>query len=95
MGSTIPCSYISVLSLPIIFGTMERFIPGRCMKPISGIFTAPKEHIYKSLRFVHSPMSPFIFKQVYKKFTTLVYLSSSTMNLQAKIGVYKAVNYCK
>ena len=57
--------------------------------------TAPKEHIYKSLRFVHSPMSPFILKQVYKKFTTLVYLSSSTMNLQAKIGVYKAVNSCK
>ena len=57
--------------------------------------TAPKEHIYKSLRFVHSPMSLFIFKQVYKKFTTLVYSSSSTMNLQAKIGVYKAVNSCK
>ena len=57
--------------------------------------TAPKEHIYKSLRFVHSPMSLFIFKQVYKKFTTLVYSTSSTMNLQAKIGVYKAVNSCK
>ena len=63
----------------------------RCGDP----HTAPKEHIYKSLRFVHSPMSPFIFKQVYKKFTMLVYLSSSTMNLQAKIGVYKAVNSCK
>ena len=37
MGSTIPCSYISVVSSDI-FGTMERFIPGRCMKPISGIF---------------------------------------------------------
>ena len=64
-------------------------------KQTIGVPTAPKEHIYKSLRFVHSPMSLFIFKQVYKKFTMLVYSSSSTMNLQAKIGVYKAVNSCK